>query len=409
MSQHDYNIADSDGATVRADINDVLAAIVSWNSGATAPATTFARMRWADTTAGVVKRRNAANSAWIVESTDDETRVLARSSNTMLDVSDIGKTVRATSTFTQTFDACATLGDGWFVDYINDGSGTITFDPNSTETINGQTTLAFAPGESGRILCNGTNLRVINRSRYAGAVGAGRNITARQASNSTIDIDADELQLKNAAGECFTALSVNLTVDITASGANGLDTGAEASGTWYYGWVIAKEDGTVAGLLSTSASAPTMPSGYTYKALVTAVRNNGSSNFIAYQQNGKRVFFDVRQSALSGGTSSGTSFSVATLVPAIAHAVLVHVRAFLSPGVAASRYQLSFGHNSSTDVINLGVAQDGSSATIYNDAQVTVPNLLQTLYYGWSLVSGGGGTVSGDVWVNGFELPMGGE
>ncbi len=65
MAQHDYNVANSDGATVRADLNALAAAAVSLNSGGTAPATTFAHMLWADTTAGLLKMRNAANSAWV--------------------------------------------------------------------------------------------------------------------------------------------------------------------------------------------------------------------------------------------------------------------------------------------------------------------------------------------------------
>jgi hypothetical protein len=65
MSQHDYVIADQAGLAVLADINDALAAIASNNSGLAAPTTTFAHMWWADTTAGVLKRRNTANNAWI--------------------------------------------------------------------------------------------------------------------------------------------------------------------------------------------------------------------------------------------------------------------------------------------------------------------------------------------------------
>jgi hypothetical protein len=65
MAQHDYVIANGTGAAVRSDINNGLAAIVTQNSGATEPATTYAYMRWADTTAGVMKMRNGANSAWI--------------------------------------------------------------------------------------------------------------------------------------------------------------------------------------------------------------------------------------------------------------------------------------------------------------------------------------------------------
>ena len=65
MSNHDYIIANDTGAVVRADINSALAAIVSNNSSATAPATTYAYQWWADTTAGFLKMRNASNSGWV--------------------------------------------------------------------------------------------------------------------------------------------------------------------------------------------------------------------------------------------------------------------------------------------------------------------------------------------------------
>jgi hypothetical protein len=63
--QADYVVSNGTGAATRSDINGQLSAIVSQNSGATAPATTYAYMTWADTTAGVMKMRNGANNAWI--------------------------------------------------------------------------------------------------------------------------------------------------------------------------------------------------------------------------------------------------------------------------------------------------------------------------------------------------------
>lgn len=65
MSQHDMNLANAAGAAFRSDLNDALGALVSNSSGASAPATTFAYQWWADTTTGILKQRNAANSAWI--------------------------------------------------------------------------------------------------------------------------------------------------------------------------------------------------------------------------------------------------------------------------------------------------------------------------------------------------------
>jgi len=65
VAQHDYIIANQSGAAFRADLNNGLAAIVSQNSGATQPSTTYAYQWWADTTTGLLKIRNAANNAWI--------------------------------------------------------------------------------------------------------------------------------------------------------------------------------------------------------------------------------------------------------------------------------------------------------------------------------------------------------
>ena len=65
MSQHDYNVANGTGASVRSDINLALTAIATANSGASSPTTTYAFQLWADTTSGNLKIRNGGNSAWI--------------------------------------------------------------------------------------------------------------------------------------------------------------------------------------------------------------------------------------------------------------------------------------------------------------------------------------------------------
>ena len=65
MSQHDYVIANADGATVRADLNALFDAIASQNSGSTAPTTTFPLMTWFDTANNLLKLRTATNTAWV--------------------------------------------------------------------------------------------------------------------------------------------------------------------------------------------------------------------------------------------------------------------------------------------------------------------------------------------------------
>jgi len=65
MSQHDLDIANQTASAARSDINNALQALGSTNSGASAPATTYANMLWYDTTANILKMRAEANDAWI--------------------------------------------------------------------------------------------------------------------------------------------------------------------------------------------------------------------------------------------------------------------------------------------------------------------------------------------------------
>jgi len=61
--------------------------------------------------------------------------VETRTSNTILGAADCGKTIYVTGSWTQTFDAIATLGTGWWVEIINIGTGTLTLDPNGSEKL----------------------------------------------------------------------------------------------------------------------------------------------------------------------------------------------------------------------------------------------------------------------------------
>ena len=55
MAQHDYNIANADGATVRSDLNNVLSAIQSNNSGGSDPSSLVAGMFYYDSGDNIFK------------------------------------------------------------------------------------------------------------------------------------------------------------------------------------------------------------------------------------------------------------------------------------------------------------------------------------------------------------------
>jgi hypothetical protein len=69
VAQHDYVISNGTGAAVRSDLNGALGAIATNNSGATEPTPAYAYQWWPDTTTGLLKIRNAANSAWVTVGT----------------------------------------------------------------------------------------------------------------------------------------------------------------------------------------------------------------------------------------------------------------------------------------------------------------------------------------------------
>lgn len=69
---------------------------------------------------------------------------------------DKGTVIRMTGTWTLALTSAATLAAGWWCWLVNDGTGVITIDPSSTQTINGALTQAMYPGEMALLQCNGT-------------------------------------------------------------------------------------------------------------------------------------------------------------------------------------------------------------------------------------------------------------
>ena len=81
----------------------------------------------------------------------------ARTSNTALNTADRSALIDITSgTFSQTFEAAATLTAGWWCWVRNSGTGTITLDPSGAELIDGAATATLAPGFAALVTCSGT-------------------------------------------------------------------------------------------------------------------------------------------------------------------------------------------------------------------------------------------------------------
>lgn len=161
-----------------------------------------------------------------------------------------------------------------------------------------------------------------------------KNLSIKVASNTTVTVAADFVVTTNGTTYQTTALSGTINLG-TNGAANALDTGTIAIDTWYAIWAIAKADGTTAALASTSATTPTMPTGYTYKARVGWVRTiHATATLYGTWQLGRRAQYIVGlaqttrmpQAAVGIAGTPGTGTYVAVplgaFVPSTASAVV---------------------------------------------------------------------------------------
>lgn len=186
--------------------------------------------------------------------------------------------------------------------------------------------------------------------------GARSNLSIKVATNTTITVAADYITVTD--GSTFSTHAFSSTINMATTGANALDSGSIAAATWYTVWAIAKADGTTACLASASASAPTMPSGYTRKARIGWVRTAaGVAQLLGTWQLGNRAQYVVGLAQTSlmptitsgnlGSTTTPTwvSASVSAIVPPTASAV--HVCLFSSNVAVMAAPNNSYGARTS--------------------------------------------------------------
>ena len=158
---------------------------------------------------------------------------------------------------------------------------------------------------------------------------------------ASISVSYDELVLGDGSGLYVTERSISGTITTTNTGAGGLDTGALAASTWYSIWRIGKADGTRAWLFSLSATAPTMPAGYTLRARIGWFRTDGTGNKypLSFKQVGRRTHYVVAAGSnvtampqMASGSSGSlttptwTAVAVGNFVPTTAAAI--HISLF---------------------------------------------------------------------------------
>jgi len=245
------------------------------------------------------------------------TAIASATTTDLSTVATIGVSITGTTTITG-------FGTGASLLRIVKFAAALTLTHNATSLIlPGAANITTAAGDTAAFLSDGsgnwtcTSYQVAAGNSSPATVGAIRNLAASATGlSATVSVTADEIVVENSSNAYATLRSVSLSISGATSGsANALDTGTLAASTWYSVWVI-WNGATTAGLLSLSATAPTLPSGYTHKARVGWIRTDASGNKypLAFKQSGRRVQYIVGGGNVTATLimASGASGSVST-------------------------------------------------------------------------------------------------
>lgn len=177
------------------------------------------------------------------------------------------------------------------------------------------------------------------------------NLQVSVASNTTLTIAAG--QARDSTNVADIVLSSTATLNAATTGANGLDTGSLANSTWYAIYLIGSSlnRAQTATLLSTSATAPTLPDDYDIIRRIGWVLTDGSAHFLAvdiYGNSNERVYkWDAVITELSAaGNTSYTDVNMASSVPPTSN--LVEINWKLVPATAGNLSLLRKNGSSST-------------------------------------------------------------
>ena len=235
------------------------------------------------------------------------------------------------------------------------------------------------------------------------------------APNDKVDVSLKAIVLRDSNGGTIGFDSPSgFTIDVTQAGsvANGRDqAGAFSSGSWVHWWAIAKSDGTLRGLASASATSPTLPTGYTFKCYLGATRYDGSSHLVKTSIVGSWAFIQTPADAL-GTTTVSTSeqtLSLSAVVPPNAMAVQINtvIEAQASGGGNIdSHLFLRFitGQNFHRVKMNSGT----NSLFLSASDSLRMPIVGQQVFWLYENSTQVSSSAAG-MWVQGYQLPNGGE
>jgi hypothetical protein len=216
--------------------------------------------------------------------------------------------------------------------------------------------------------------------------------SASTASTATCAYTADQVVMQTASGTARVVNSLSATLNLaTTNAVNGRESpGTDGAGWWY---VYAISNGTTDGVwLAASATAPTLPSGYTYYARIGVAYNNGSALFgFTVTQRGNDYAYAVAQ-GIAGGSTSGnvntptyTAYDVVTnqIVPATACGIQLGLHLTSAGGIAVA--MSNNGHNSYNSTTNPPPMMMNSTNINVNARLLLESN---SVYYAFSSTNG---------------------
>lgn len=366
------------GLTLVQDINAAIAALISTNSGNSAPSTDCTAVPikgqlWLDTSTTPRTVRIYDGASWLAVGTVDDVGHFWISNQSALKLfgSSSGAITVQPQAAAGTYNfnlptAAGTAGQALLSG--GGGSAAQTYGTlgvaaggtgTTTSTGTGSTVLSASPALTGTptapTAAAGDNSTTLATTAFSTAVaslpgGLFRNLKVQATSDTSVTASADEIVVENPSTHgTLRLIAPSVTISTALSGAGGIDTGSVASSTWYSVWFEAKTDGTTAGVFSTSSTAPTLSSGYTLQARVGWVRSDGSSHLWRTLQNGRETTIAVGTNptipvviatgavgTVSTTSPTLTSTSLASFVPSTSSAVRITVVLNYQGGTSAT-------------------------------------------------------------------------
>jgi hypothetical protein len=251
MSQNDMAIADQNGAAFLADVNSALAALVSNNSGASAPATTYAYMWWPDTgsTPPMLRQRNAADTAWIPIGPLEDLGIQTGAQS----LATVGGTADA---LTLSFTPALTALHGGIFQFVAASDNATTTPTGNPSGLGAKT---FIKGNNLPLAAGDIKSAMTMLARYdsvlgklvllnpatgvavasASVAGLFKNLSGwADGLTSVINYTVDEIVAVSSSNQYVTGRNLVLAINWANSGANGLDTGTVATNNFYSLWAI---------------------------------------------------------------------------------------------------------------------------------------------------------------------------